>query len=279
MQNNNEAINNFENEDFPKPLVLISNYTDKLKDETEELMKLLNIKSSDEIKEINRFFNDLNFLTYSGKWTSKNNKAIFENTTTGEMIFKMEKLERAVESQTNLFGLKLLKGMYIDEWISFKGYSRSYSNITINENSVNMYYSSFLESGEIFDRTNEIPFCTGEFSMNFTRKNLLKLSEEEKYKYSSLLDTSSSISFSTNKNNEFIDSIKGTFKSSCEIDINFELEFSDEREIFKQITIYSIILSIFVSLQILNNIHLVNKIGESVTISNSVNMQFIFKSN
>lgn len=255
--------------------MILSNYTNTIQNLTEELHKLLDIKSSDEVAEINRFFNSLNYLTYTGKWFSQNEKTLFDNTTTGDLIFKMEKInDRAYDSQTTLYGMKLLKGKYIDEWISFKGLSRSYSNISMTENSIKINYPSFAENGEIFDRVNEIPYCTGEFYLEFSKKNVLKLSAEDKYKYSSLLESSSPLGYSSSTNNikdEFIDKIKGSFKSSCDVDITFEMEYSDDREIYKQVTLYSIVLSIFVSMQIMNNVNLVNKIGESVTLSNSVN--------
>lgn len=260
--------------------MILSNYTNTIQNLTQELHKLLDIKSSEEIAEINRFFNSLNYLTYTGKWVSHNEKNMFDNVTSGDLIFKMERLnDRTYDSQTTLYGMKLLKGKYIDEWVSFKGLLRSYSNITMTENSIKISYPSFAEKGEIFDRINEIPYCTGEFNLEFTRKNILKLSAEDKYKYSSLLDTSSSLGYSSNKKDEFIDTVKGSFKSSCNVDITFQMEYSDDREIYKQVTLYSIFLSIFVSMQILNNVHLVKEIGESVTLSNSVIAIFYSKFN
>ena len=257
--------------------MILSNYTNTIQNLTEELHKLLDIKTSDEIAEINRFFNTLNFLTYTGIWISPNENPLFDNITTGDMIFKMERLnDRSFDSQTTLYGMKLLKGKYIDEWISFKGLSRSYSNVTMTESSIKINYPSFAESGEIFDRVNEVPYCTGEFYLEFSKKNVMQLSGEDKYKYSSLLDTSSSVGYSSYMKDEFIDKIKGTFKSSCNVDISFEMELSDDRETYRQVTIYSIVLSIFVSMQILNNVHLVQKIGDSVTLSNSVNLNFLY---
>jgi len=251
--------------------VIISNYTNTIQNLTAELHKFLDMKTSDEIAEINRFFNSLNFLTYTGKWTSQNENTLFDNTTSGDMIFKMERLnERSFDSQTTLYAIKLLKGKYIDEWLSFKGLSRSYSNITLTDNSIRINYPSFSESGEIFDRVNEILYCTGEFYLEFSKKNIMKLSEEDKYKYSSLFDTSTSLGFSSRMKDDFIDKFKGSFISSCDVNITFEMEYSDDREIFRQVMLYSIVLSIFVSMQIMNNVHLVKKIGDSVTLSNSV---------
>jgi len=258
--------------------MIISNYTNTIQNLSEELHKLLDIKTSDEIAEISRFFNSLNFLTYTGKWQTKNNKVLFDNTTNGDMIFKMERLnDRSFDSQTTLYGLKILNGKYIDEWLSFKGLSRSYSNITLKEDSIKIYYASFAEKGEIFDRINEIPYCSGEFDLKFSKKNILKLSANDKYKYSSLFDTSSTLGYSSSIRDEFIYNITGTFKSNCDnVDISFEAEYSDDKDVYFQITFYSIVLSIFVSLQILNNVHLVKKIGESVTISNSVSINNLY---
>jgi hypothetical protein len=258
--------------------MFLSNYTNSIQNLTEELHKLLEIKTSEEIAEINKFFNSVNFLTYTGKWISQNQKNLFDNITSGDMIFKMERLnDRSFDSQTTLFGMKLLKGKYIDEWISFKGLLRSYSNITMTENSIKISYPSFAERGEIFDRINEIPYCTGEFYMQFTKIIINRLSGEDKYKYSSLLDTSNTFGYSSNVKDEFINTIKGTFKSSCDVDITFEMEFNDDREIYKQVTLYSIFLSIFVAMQIMNNVHLVKQIGDSITLSNSVNYSFFIK--
>ncbi len=260
------------NENPINTITIFSNFNNTIHNLNEELHKLLDIKTSDEIAEINRFFASITFLTYNGKWKSQNDKELFENTTNGDMIFKMERInDKSFDNQTTLYGLKILKGKYIDEWISFKGFSRSYSNITVKENSINIYYSSYAEKGEIFDRVKEIPYCNGEFNLEFFRKSILKLSAEDKYKYSSLFDSSSPLSNPSTRE-EFIDRIKGTFKSTCDdVDIFFDAEYSDEKEIYYEITFYSIILSFFVSLQILNNIHLVNKLGDSVTLSNSVN--------
>jgi len=263
-------------ENSSNTLMILSNYTNSIQNLTEELHKLLDIKTSEEIAVINRFFNSLNFLTYTGKWISQNPKNLFDNITSGDMIFKMERLnDRSFDSQTTLFGMKLLKGKYIDEWISFKGLLRSYSNITMTENSIKISYPSFAERGEIFDRINEIPYCTGEFYMQYTKIIINRLSVEDKHKYSSLLDTSNTFGYSSNLKDEFINTIKGTFKSSCDVDITFEMEFNDDREIYKQVTLYSIFLSIFVAMQIMNNVHLVKQIGDSVTLSNSVNYSFL----
>ena len=76
---------------------------------------------------------------------------------------------------------------------------------------------------------------------------------------------------------EYVNELNGTFHSSCGggIKIKFELKFNEETETYKKITIYSTTLTILVILQIVNNIHMVKKVGSSLTLSNSVNYKII----
>jgi hypothetical protein len=71
---------------------------------------------------------------------------------------KMELLDHTLYySQITYYGLKLLKGNFIDNWISFNGLSNNYNNITISENSIKIFYSSFMQTGEIFEVNTKIP--------------------------------------------------------------------------------------------------------------------------
>lgn len=196
------------------------------------------------------------------------------------MLLKLENLnDKTYQSHTTYFGMKLLKGKYIDEWISFKGLSRSYSNITIHNNNIKLFYSSFSESGQIFERTNEVPYCSGEFDITFNVKKIDDLTPEEKVKYNFNTNLNAnhysiyyfgSLSNNENKREEFIDKLVGTFNSTCGVSIKFELEYTDDSDTYKKVSLYSVVLTLFIAIQILNNVHLTNKIGESNTLSNSV---------
>jgi hypothetical protein len=55
--------------------------------------------------------------------------------------------------------------------------------------------------------------------MQFSNKKLLNLNQEERNKFSSLIDATN-VAY-PNIKDEFIDKINGTFKSSCDVDIKF----------------------------------------------------------
>ena len=171
---------------------------------------------------------------------------------------KMERLDdRAYDSQLTYYGMKLLEGNYIDNWISFNGISNSYTNITINKNSIRIFYSSFMEKGEIFETYQQIPLCSGEFYIEFSTKFKNTTDNEENFS-----------GFKIEK--EYIDKFNGTFFSNCGINIKFEMSLKSENNLYKKITLYSIFLSVFLVIQILNNILLIKKIGDSTTICNTV---------
>lgn len=173
------------------------------------------------------------------------------------MFLKFQKpYDKSTDTQFNVFGLKLLKEKYIDEWIAFKGAANSFANITFEEDTMKINYSSYLESGEIFEKLNEEYFCNSEFLIKF---NTIKLNFENQIKKKLT-------------HSEYVNELNGTFHSSCRggLKIKFELKFNEETETNKKITIYSTTLTILVILQILNNIHMVRKVGSSLTLSNSV---------
>lgn len=171
---------------------------------------------------------------------------------------KMERLdERAYDSQLSYYGIKLLKGNYIDNWISFNGISNSYSNITIKNNTIRIFYSSFMEKGEIFETNMQIPLCSSEFFIEFSKK---------------IHNDTSNSSF----NREFIDNFNGTFFSNCGINIKFEMSLKSEVELYKKVTLYSFFLSIFLIVQIANNVLLIRKIGDSSTICNTVRKLLLY---
>jgi len=180
---------------------------------------------------------------------------------------KMERLDHTLyDSQMTYYGLKLLKGNFIDNWISFNGLSNNYNNITISENSIKIFYSSFMQTGEIFEVNTQIPLCSGEFNIEFSTNlvNLTKDENSENEKFPSF-----------NFNNKYIDSLNGTFFSNCGINVKFELSLKSEEDLYRKINMYSFFLSIFLALQILNNILLIRKIGDSTSICNTVNISFI----
>ena len=245
--NLNKSENNNTNINF--------NFNKSRKNITNEENKI--IKSAEEISEINFFFKNMNLLTYSGNWYTQNNKILFGNDTNGDMLLKMEKInEKSIDSQTTIYGFKLLKGKYIDEWISYKGISKSFSNIKIKDNQINLSFNSFLEEGEIFEKKNEVTNCSGIFNLTFLK--IQKNFNEE-------INNVNKIPL-----NEYISEINGTFFSNCGMDIKFELKFDDQSVTYRKVTLYSATLIIFVIYQIMNNLNMAHKIGDSVTLSNSV---------
>ena len=227
-------------------------------------------KTNKEIIQINKFFSQLNYRIYTGKWfqnfdeknNKKNEKNIFDNATTGELLMKMERIdERSYGSQMSFYGMKLLKGNYIDNWISFNGISNTYSNITVKENSIRIFYSSFMEKGEIFETISQIPICSGEFFIEFSSKIFNKTDEN----FSEFV-----------VKREYIDNFNGTFSSNCGVDIRFEMSLRSENELYRKVTLYSIFLSIFLILQICNNVNVIRKIGDSTSICNTVNKRIFY---
>lgn len=307
---NENNVDNKNNNTLTEIKIEENNSNDNENEVNEEIKIILNetlkdnfffpkMKTHSEINKINKFFRELNYKIYTGKWyqifeqdsnkEEKNkkdgyynqfknqqylpnqsplynspfkygenpfNKPLFENTTSGELLMKMERIEeRSFDSQMSFYGLKLLKGNYIDNWISFNGISNSYRNITIKDNKIKIFYSSFMEKGEIFETYSQVPLCSGEFNIEYSTKILNET--DEKFE-----------NFEIKR--EFIDSYNGTFFSNCGVNIRFEMSLKSEFELYRKVTLYSIFLSIFLLLQIANNIMLIRKIGDSTSICNAV---------
>jgi hypothetical protein len=181
---------------------------------------------------------------------------------------KMERLDNTLYySQITYYGLKLFKGDFIDNWISFNVLSNNYNNIIISENSIKIFYSSFMQTGEIFEVNTQIHLSSGDFNIEFSTNflNLTKAENSENEKFPIF-----------NFNKIYIDSLNGTFYSNYGINIKFEMSLKSEEDLYIKITMYSFFyIYFFLALQILNNILLIRKIGNSISICNTVNISFI----
>jgi hypothetical protein len=117
------------------------------------------IKNNEVISIMETFYDQISQHTYKGIWKSKNQISYFDNITEGEMALKVQK----VVSMNNIYPetiyiiFRLLDGKYIDKWIFGKSFSILQANVTIMNHSITFDYITYIDYGEIFEKTNSAP--------------------------------------------------------------------------------------------------------------------------
>lgn len=230
------------------------------------LKKYLSNRNGEELIQIRNFYDKVDGKTYEGNWMIKTdkeiNKFVGSEAALGKMDLTFKKyneFDRFI-TQSTAFRLRLLKGDFIDDWIQFQGFSLTFTNFTLKENTLIASYSSYMEYGQLFEKKGNVNYCDAVLTLNWNDTKLTNGNENKQY-----LNADKTL---TNGNQ--ITYLNGTFKSNCEIDIKFELFFIDDINASKKILNYSIIFTVFCILQLYNNLYLMKKINDSNAYSSGV---------
>ena len=211
-----------------------------------------------ELLQIQTYFNRIDSISYIGKWYHISGDSIFGNYSEGEIILKFEKfsgLDGFNSVTSNSYNFRITQGKFIDNWIIFKGISFNFVDVTYSNNTVTASFSSLFENGQLFEKKSEQQKCSGVFKLIIDPEDKINPKTEN---------------FNLHENP--IKKIKGTFESDCKLNIKFELGIFDHKPIYKKITIYSVIITVFAILQMMNTLFLIKKIQNSVTYSNAISL-------